>query len=307
MMAPINVVKQRREPLLATSRNKYNVDYWLLLGAAALLVFGFLMVYSTTFDLGFRFKDNPVYYMTRQVGAMVLGVGLIALMMQFDYHALRILSVPLIVMTIVLLVFLLFFGQVNYGAARALSQGSYQPSELAKLATILYIAHWLHSKGDRIKQVNYGLLPFSIITGVMFALIVLQPALSTAILVGLISFTLFFVAGADLKQVLLVGLVAGGVVLLMMTILPHAAQRVSDFRAALEDPFQASYQVRQALAALAQGGLFGVGLGEGGQKFGPLPLAHTDGVFAIVGEELGPRRGAESRHRESFRPACWLR
>ncbi|MCW5862156.1 MAG: cell division protein FtsW [Anaerolineae bacterium] len=287
MMAPINVVKQRREPLLATSRNKYNVDYWLLLGAAALLVFGFLMVYSTTFDLGFRFKDNPVYYMTRQVGAMVLGVGLIALMMQFDYHALRILSVPLIVMTIVLLVFLLFFGQVNYGAARALSQGSYQPSELAKLATILYIAHWLHSKGDRIKQVNYGLLPFSIITGVMFALIVLQPALSTAILVGLISFTLFFVAGADLKQVLLVGLVAGGVVLLMMTILPHAAQRVSDFRAALEDPFQASYQVRQALAALAQGGLFGVGLGEGGQKFGPLPLAHTDGVFAIVGEELG--------------------
>ncbi|MBX7252596.1 MAG: putative lipid II flippase FtsW [Candidatus Promineofilum sp.] len=286
-MAPINVVKQRREPLLATSRNKYNVDYWLLLGAAALLVFGFLMVYSTTFDLGFRFKDNPVYYMTRQVGAMVLGVGLIALMMQFDYHALRILSVPLIVMTIVLLVFLLFFGQVNYGAARALSQGSYQPSELAKLATILYIAHWLHSKGDRIKQVNYGLLPFSIITGVMFALIVLQPALSTAILVGLISFTLFFVAGADLKQVLLVGLVAGGVVLLMMTILPHAAQRVSDFRAALEDPFQASYQVRQALAALAQGGLFGVGLGEGGQKFGPLPLAHTDGVFAIVGEELG--------------------
>jgi len=285
-MAPINVVKRRGEPLLA-GRNKYNVDVWLLLGTAALLVFGFLMVYSTTFDLGFRFKDNPVYYMTRQLGAMALGTAIIAIMMQFDYHALRILSVPLIVMTIVLLVFLLFFGQVNYGAARALSQGSYQPSELAKLATILYIAHWLHSKGDRIKQVNYGLLPFSIITGVMFALIVLQPALSTAILVGLISFTLFFVAGADLKQVLLVGLVAGGVVLLMMTILPHAAQRVSDFRAALEDPFQASYQVRQALAALAQGGLFGVGLGEGGQKFGPLPLAHTDGVFAIVGEELG--------------------
>lgn len=237
-MAPINVVKKRSEPLLA-GRNKYNVDYWLLLGTAALLVFGFLMVYSTTFDLGFRFKDNPVYYMTRQVGAMALGIGLIVIIMQFDYHALRILSVPLIVLTIVLLVFLLFFGQVNYGAARALSQGSYQPSELAKLATILYIAHWLHSKGDRIKQVNYGLLPFSIITGVMFALIVLQPALSTAILVGLISFTLFFVAGADLKQVVLVGLVAGGVVLLMMTILPHAAQRVNDFRAALEDPFKA--------------------------------------------------------------------
>ncbi|MBK7216858.1 MAG: cell division protein FtsW [Candidatus Promineofilum sp.] len=285
-MATINVVKKRSEPLLA-GRNKYAVDYWLLLGTAALLVVGFLMVYSTTFDLGLRFKDNPTYYMTRQVGAIVLGVAAIAIMMQFDYHALRIVSVPLIVVTIVLLVFLLFFGQVDYGAARALSQGSYQPSELAKLATILYIAHWLHSKGDRIKQVNYGLLPFSIITGTMFSLIVLQPALSTAILVGLISFTLFFVAGADLKQVLLVGAIAGGVVALMMTVLPHAAQRVTDYRAALADPFQASYQVRQALGALAQGGLFGVGLGQGVQKFGALPLAHTDGVFAIVGEEMG--------------------
>ena len=274
-MATINVVKKRTEPLLA-GRNKYAVDYWLLLGTAALLVLGFLMVYSTTFDLGLRFKDNPTYYMTRQVGAIVLGVAAIIIIMQFDYHALRIISVPLIVVTSVLLVFLLFFGQVDYGAARALSQGSYQPSELAKLATILYIAHWLHSKGDRIKQINYGLVPFSIITGVMFGLIVLQPALSTAILVGLISFTLFFVAGADLKQVLLVGAVAGGVVLLLMTILPHAAQRVTDYRAALADPFQASYQVRQALGALAQGGLFGVGLGQGVQKFGAL------GVIALM-------------------------
>ena len=121
----------------------------------------------------------------------------------------------------------------------------------------------------------------------MFALIVLQPALSTAILVGLISFTLFFVAGADLKQVILVGVGASVVVAFLMVTLPHAAQRVSDYRAALADPFQAGYQVRQALAALANGGLFGVGLGEGVQKFGALPLAHTDGVFAIVGEELG--------------------
>lgn len=285
-MATIQVVKKRGQTILA-GRNKLAFDYWLLLGTAALLVFGFLMVYSTTFDLGLRFKDNPVYYMTRQVGAMVLGVSIIFVLMQFDYHVLRYVSLPLIVLTIVLLMFVLFFGQVDYGAARAISQGSYQPSELAKLATILYIAHWLHSKGDRIKQINYGLVPFSIITGGMFALIVLQPALSTAILVGLISFTLFYVAGADLKQVVVVGLFAAVVVAFLMVTLPHAAQRVSDYRAALADPFQAGYQVRQALGALAQGRLWGVGLGEGVQKFGALPLAHTDGVFAIVGEELG--------------------
>ena len=285
-MATISVVKKRGESLLA-GRNKYAFDYWLLLAGAALLVFGFLMVYSTTFDLGLRFKDNPVYYLTRQIGAMGLGVVIAAILLQFDYHVLRYFSVPLILATIVLLLFVLFFGAVDYGAARALSQGSYQPSELAKLATVLYIAHWLHYKGDKSKQINYGLGPFMIITGVMFALIVLQPALSTAILVGLISFTLFFVAGADLKQVLVVGAGASVIVAFLMVTLPHAAQRVSDYRAALADPFQAGYQVKQALGALANGGLFGVGLGEGVQKFGALPLAHTDGVFAIVGEELG--------------------
>lgn len=285
-MATISVVKKRGESILA-GRNKYTVDYWLLLATAALLVFGFLMVYSTTFDLGLRFKENPVYYLTRQMGALAGGLIMVVILLQFDYHVLRYFSVPLILITIILLLFVLFFGAVDYGAARALSQGSYQPSELAKLATILYIAHWLHSKGDKIKQINYGLIPFTVITGVMFALIVLQPALSTAILVGLISFTLFFVAGADLKQVILVGVGASVVVAFLMVTLPHAAQRVSDYRAALADPFQAGYQVRQALAALANGGLFGVGLGEGVQKFGALPLAHTDGVFAIVGEELG--------------------
>jgi cell division protein FtsW len=145
----------------------------------------------------------------------------------------------------------------------------------------------LHSKGDRIKKINYGLIPFSFIVGGMFALIVFQPALSAAILVGLIGFTLFFVAGADLKQVLIAGILALGVVIFMMFTLSHAAQRVTDFMAALRDPQQASYQVQQALGALANGGYFGVGLGKGDQKFGPLPLAHTDGVFAIVGEEMG--------------------
>ncbi|HMT19839.1 MAG TPA: putative peptidoglycan glycosyltransferase FtsW [Promineifilum sp.] len=286
-MAAINVVKKRSTPLLA-GRNKFAFDYWLLLATGALLVIGFLMVYSTTFDLGNRFQNDPVYYLTRQVGAMIGGIFIVIIFMQFDYHVLRYFSVPFIVLAMLLLLFLLIFGQVDeYGAVRTLAGGSYQPSELAKLATILYIAHWLHSKGDRIKKINYGLIPFSLIIGTMFALIVTQPALSAAILVGLIGFTLFFVAGADLKQVLIAGTLALGVVVLMMLTLPHASQRVDDFMAALRDPQQASYQVQQALGALANGGYFGVGLGKGDQKFGPLPLAHTDGVFAILGEEMG--------------------
>lgn len=286
-MAAINVVKKRSTSLLA-GRNKLEVDYWLLLATVALLVIGLLMVYSTTFDLGDRYEGNPVYFVTRQMTAMGLGIAIVIVLLQFDYHILRYFSLPLILGIILVLLGMLLFGQVDdYGAIRTLSDGSYQPSELAKLAMILYIAHWLDSKGERIKTINYGLFPFAAITGIMCGLIVLQPALSTAILIALISFTLFFVAGADLKQVLAAGVVAMVILVVLMLVLDHASQRINDYMAAFRDPQQASYQVKQALAALANGGFAGVGLGKGDQKFGPLPLAHTDGVFAIVGEEMG--------------------
>lgn len=288
-MATINVVKKRGNTILA-GRNKFAFDYWLLLIVGALLVIGFLMVYSTTFDLGYLREENSIYFVTRQITAMLLGLGIIVVLMQFDYHVLRYrhVSVILLLLTWVILLGMIIFGKVDeYGAVRTLSGGSYQPSELAKLVAILYVADWLDSKGDRIKTLNYGLVPFSIITGVMFALIVAQPALSAAILIAAICFTLFFVAGADLKQVLVALSLALVVVFVMILTLSHASQRVSDYLDGINNPLEASYQVKHALAALANGGIFGVGIGQGGQKFGSLPLAHTDGMFAIIGEELG--------------------
>ncbi|MCP5100092.1 MAG: cell division protein FtsW, partial [Chloroflexi bacterium] len=185
------------------------------------------------------------------------------------------------------LLVVLFVGEGILGAQRGFYEGSYQPSEVAKIAVILYISHWLSSKGDRIKQLTYGLLPFSIIVGVVCAFIVRQPDLSTAGLVAMISFTLFFVAGADWRQFAFAGLIGGGVFMILITTLPHAAARVDAYTAALRDPNQASWHVQQSLIALGRGGLTGVGLGESTQKFGPLPFAHTDGVFAVLGEEMG--------------------
>src|SRR5690606_33659336 len=141
---------------------------------------------------------------------------------------------------------------------------------------ILYIAHWLSSKGERIKDLTYGLLAFSVITGVICFLIVQQPALSTTGLVALISFTLFFVAGAEWKQLVIIAGVGGAIFVSLMLTLTHAAARVSAWRDVLRDPNEAIWQVRQALIALGTGGYWGVGLGEGTQKFGALPFAHTD-------------------------------
>ena len=136
-------------------------------------------------------------------------------------------------------------------------------------------------------MVTYGLLPFAFITGSVCALIVMQPDLSTAALVAAISFTLFFVAGADWRQLAGTGSVVAVVFIFLMLTLPHAAARVDAWQAALRDPTQASWHVQQSLIALARGSWVGVGLGQSTQKFGPLPAAHTDSVFAVLGEEMG--------------------
>lgn len=284
-MASVNVVRKRNGR--AHEGTKFLFDYWLLLAIAGLTVIGMLMVYSTTFDYGFNWRDDPTYFFERQLAALALGILAIVIIMQFDYHLLRRFSVPIMAVTLAGLLVLLFVGRVYLGAVRGFFEGSYQPSEVAKLATILYIAHWLSSKGDRIKMVSYGLIPFSIIVGVVCALIVNQPDLSTAVLIALVAFTMFFVAGADWRQFGLAGLVGSVAFIGLVSVLPHAQQRIQDYTTTLRDPFQATWQVQQALIALGLGGWSGVGLGESIQKFGALPLSHTDGVFAILGEELG--------------------
>lgn len=284
-MASINVV--RRSQSQVPQGLRFQFDYWLLLAAGGLVVIGMLMVYSTTFDYGILIQDDATYYIRRQFMALALGALACIVLLQFDYHVLRYFSVPFLAATLLGLIVVLFFSEEILGAQRGVYEGSYQPSEVAKLATILYIAHWLHTKGDRIKMLTYGLLPFSVITGVVCALIVQQPDLSTAGLVAFVSFTLFFVAGADWRQFGLAGLIGGAVFLSLMLTLPHAAARVDAYTIALRDPTQSSWQVQQALIALGRGGLTGVGLGESVQKFGPLPFSHTDGAFAILGEELG--------------------
>lgn len=284
-MNSINVMRRRTSKVRPNLR--FQFDYWLLLAVAGLLVMGMMMVYSTTFDYGFRFQDDVTYYFRRQLMAAVLGVIAIVITMQFDYHILRRFSVPLLVGTLLALGVLLFAGETFLGATRGFYEGSYQPSEVAKVATILYIAHWLSSKGDRIKDLTYGLLPFSIITGVVCAFIVQQPDISTAVLIALTSFTVFFVAGADWRQFVTAGLMGGGAFTFIALTLPHARARVDAFATTIQDPTQAHWHVQQSLIALGSGGWFGVGLGRSTQKFGPLPVAHTDGVFAVAGEELG--------------------
>lgn len=270
-----------------TGRKGREPDYVLVVVVAALALLGLLTAYSTTFDWAYLEAGDPFYYVKRQATWLLLGVGVAAVLARLDYGHWQRLAVPILGGTLALLAALLLIGNQLWGARRTLLHGSVQPGELAKLVTVIYAAAWISSKGEQVRDVTYGLIPFAVWMGAVAGLVVLQPDLSAATILALSGFTVFFLAGAHLGQLFIAGAVGSAVFWGLVMILPHAHKRMMDFTLNLQDPTHLSYHPRQALYALAEGGFFGVGLGGGRMKFGYLPMAHNDAVFAVLGEELG--------------------
>jgi len=264
-----------------------NLDYLLATVVAALVIIGLVMVYSASYYLGYKEYGQPTYFLVRQILWAVVGSVALLAMTRLEYHAWQRYSILIMAATLLLLVALLFVGSQRHGAQRWFLGGSIQPSELAKLAVIIYIATWLASKGEQIRQVTYGLIPFAIIIGLVTGLILLQPDFSTAILVAATAFTMFFLAGAEPRQLAVSGVIGVLVIGLLILQVPYARERLLIFLNPLEDPTDRGFQVAQALRAMHQGRGLGVGLGKGQYKFGPVFLWHSDTIFAIVGEELG--------------------
>ena len=264
-----------------------NLDYLLAIVVAALMITGLVMVYSASYYLGYREYGTPTYFLVRQILWVVLGSGALLVMMRLEYHTWQRYSIPIMAASLLLLAVLLVIGSQRLGAQRWFLGGSVQPSELAKLAVIIYIANWLSSKGEQIRQVTYGLVPFAIIIGLVTGLILLQPDFSTAILIAATAFAMFFLAGAELRQLAASGVIGALVIGLLILQAPYRMERVWGFWDPLQDPTDRSFQVRGAISALNDGGWFGLGLGRGEHKFGPIFLWHSDTIFAVLGEELG--------------------
>lgn len=261
-------------------------DYLLMLTTVALVLLGLLMVYSTTFDWGYSGFRDPFYWLKRQVLWLALGVAVAVVLARTDYTLWRDWAVPLLGGTLALLLLVLMVGRPQWGAQRSLLGGSVQPGELAKVATVVYAAAWASSKGERIRDLSYGLIPFSVWMGLVAGLVALQPDLSAVAVLVFAGYLVFFLSGAHIGQLFVAGLMGAVVFWGLITVYPHAHERFAAFLAGLKDPSLLPYHPQQALYALASGGLFGVGLGEGRVKF-YLPAAHTDAIFAVIGEELG--------------------
>lgn len=265
------------------------MDLYLLAVVGLLCAVGLLMVYSASIDASFlATEDSSTTYFFRRQLFPNLFVGIIALygLARIDYRIWRRLSPILMLVIIIALLLVLGYGDERLEARRSLLSGSYQPGEAAKLVVVIYMAAWLASKRQKIRNITYGLIPFSIMVGTVAILIVLQPDISTAANILATTLTMFFLAGAHWLQL---GALTGGALLAGWTIatqFEYAQRRINDHLAAIENLTLANDHVQAAIVAFLDGGLFGVGLGEGRQKYA-IPFPHTDSVFAVIGEELG--------------------
>jgi len=268
-------------------RTKGNPDYGLILTVSGLIIVGLMMVYSATFDWSFQEFGNSLSIAFRQFQWVVVGIAALVVLALIPYEWWQDMAVPIMGGTLVLLILVLLIGDQRFGAQRSFWNGSIHPGELAKLSMVIYIAAWLSSKGDEIRDVTYGLIPFGVLLGAVAGLIVAQPDLGTAILIALTSLSVFFFAGADLFQLAGGGAVSAATFLLLISKFSHATERIDEWIQVWKDPRAAGHHMQQTLIALGSGGTLGVGLGQGQQKLGYLPTPHTDAIFAVLGEEAG--------------------
>jgi len=256
---------------------------------AILMCIGVIMVYSSSAMVAYERYGDSAYFLKRHCFYLVLGIILALLAMSFDYRKLQRFSKPLIFVSMCFLVLLILKGRQIGGAKRwfRLGQFSFQPSELAKLSLIIYLSDILTRKQVRIKDFFKGFLPSAIAAGCVILLVLLQPDLGTAIAVSVITGILFFVAGIDLRNILVSLLAMLPVLYIAIFRVAYRRRRILAFLNPWQDPRGVGFQIIQSFLALGSGGLLGVGLGQSRQKLFYLPESHTDFIISIIGEELG--------------------
>lgn len=268
---------------------RLNIDVSLLLVTLTLVVFGIVMVYSASYGISFYVSetDSPNEMFLRQFRWLCLGLVCMIAAAKIDHHKLEKIALPGMVVTIIALVSLLILGESTEGFTRNFLGGSYQPSELAKLMIVIYLSVWMFAKREILGNITFGLVPLAIILGIVGGLIALQPDLSATATVVIIGCLMFFIAGGDWKQitVLILGTIVFGLIVILLY--PIGKERFIYFILGLKNPMESTDHVIRALAAFANGGWFGVGIGQGTVKLTILPVPHTDSIFAVVGEELG--------------------
>jgi len=273
-------------------RERHQPDWSILIAVVALAAVGILMVYSSSAMRAYIQQDNTLAIVGPQIMWAALGVLAMLVTMRIDYRYLRLVSLPayLVAVVLLILVFVPGLNKVVGGSARWLVIGplpAIHPAEIAKLGLVIYLAHWMASRGTRIGTFRSGTVPFLLITLPIVALVFRQPDLGTTTVIAGTAFTMFFVAGAGLWQFGAMG-VLGVLSAIVVGLREYQLVRIRTFLDPWQDPLGAGFHTIQGLLALGLGGIFGAGLGESKLAGGLyLPNAWNDFIFAIIGEELG--------------------
>ena len=266
-------------------------DLMLLSVVVALLAIGLAMVYSASGIKALDALDDPRYFLVQQ--SAWVGIGLVAMLVvaRIDYHRYRRLALPVLVVAVVLLVLVLVPGVGTRvgGASRWLRISSFaglQPTELAKVALVLYLAFWLDAKRELVGRWSVT-VPFVGILALVTALVIAEPDLGTAIVLAAIGLAMYFVAGARIAEFAALGGLTTVCIAAVAVVQPYRLARLVTFLDPWSDPQGTGFQTIQSIYGLALGGPFGEGLGAGKEKFGFLPAPYTDSIFAVLGDELG--------------------
>ncbi len=259
------------------------MDPWLFFAAVALSCLGLVMVYSAGAWLGHEVFGDWEYFLHRQAGFLIVGVGLMIAISRVDYRLLRRFAPQLMLAALAMLLLVLLVGQEINGARRWIRVGSVglQPSEIAKVTLAIFLAATLARQGERVRLFKRGFLPVVVMAGITMLMVLLEKDLGTTILLGSLTLIMLFAAGTRMSYVVAAVMLAAPLVWQQIVGVDYRRGRLEEFMSG------DGYQVHQALIAIGSGGPWGRGLGLGRQKLGFLPENHTDFILATIGEELG--------------------
>ena len=267
-------------------------DRYLLFVTVLLCGAGLVMVTSASVAFAYTQHESAFYYSERQAAWLVIGFAALFVLSRFDYHRLRPLAPAAAAAAALLMILVLVphLGVTVNGARRWFDAGpfgTFEPSELGKLSFALFTAHWIDRQGERINDFQRGFLPYAAMLAGVLVLLMLQKDLGTAVVMVGIFVSAYWAGGGKPRYVVL--LLAGlGLAFIALTVVePYRFARLTSWRNPLADPLGAGFQSTQSIYGLASGGFFGVGIGHSVEKYGWLPEAHTDFIFAIIGEETG--------------------
>lgn len=288
--------RTKKEPLLKRIKDarllRGRMDFTILLMITALCAFGLVMIFSASYYYAQHYSganNDSFYYLKKQLVYLLIGYPVMLLVSMIDYRIVERMRSLFMAVSLILLVAVLIWGQDLNGGKRWLPVAgiTIQPSELAKFGLMIFMCSYMSRHRNEMNTFRFGMLPMLIAIGAIAGLVMLQPNMSMAVIIGFIGVVLLYLGGCDIKQLLGLGVLAVIAVVVLAFAQPYRRARMTSFSNPENDPLGSGYQLLQSYYAIGSGGFFGKGLNNSYQKLLYMTYGESDFIFAILCEEFG--------------------